>query len=68
VAQEYEDQEKREMRGSWRIGAPEQSVFNLDFRSPPCEFSRTRQDSFFPRPPFCVKLGPEEKQIENEAK
>ena len=26
MAQEYEDQEKREMRGSWRIGAPEQSV------------------------------------------
>jgi|HubBroStandDraft_5_1064220.scaffolds.fasta_scaffold49271_2 hypothetical protein len=42
--------------------------FNLDFRSPPCQFSRTRRDSVFPRPPFYVKLGPEEKQIENEAK
>ena len=26
MAQEYEDRDRWEMRGSWRIGAPEQSV------------------------------------------
>jgi hypothetical protein len=68
VAQEYEYQDRWEMRDSWRIGAPKQSVsisISAALRASFLVLDRTPSS---PGPPFCVKLGPEEKQIENEAK
>jgi hypothetical protein len=56
------------MRDSWRIGAPEQSVSILISAALRASFLVLDRTPSSPGPPFCVKLGPEEKQIENEAK